>query len=268
MSANEYKPIRLTQGKAIDYASLMQQTQLNKDVQAKAGGPSAELARLGIKGETKVTYKRDANGNLLLDKNGKPIVVTQFTPTEVPEWFTHAIMVLSGMEPCYFEGCDEVLAKYNEELKVLEARPGGCRECDRAKLRRKYATVFRNALPPNEANRIAQPTIPPHTVKNLATNEVTHVPRKTVPYGTIRREIPQALRDAFTKSPKERKLIVNGQEIPIDALQSHPTYPGVTLGPGTESTGGDQPARDVLRKAPANYPEVHAVKPRPPETRQ
>lgn len=258
MSANEYKPIRLTTGKNIDYAGLIQQTQSNKDAQAKASGPSVELARLGIKGETKVSYKRDAQGNLIMDKNGKPVVVTQFTPTEVPEWFTHAIMVLSGMEPCYFEGCDEVLAKYNDELKILESRPGGCRECDRAKLRRKYATVFRNALPPSEVNRIAAPVIPPHTVTNLATNEVKHVPKRTIAYGTIRREIPQALKDAFTKAPSERKLIVNGQEIPIHALPPNPSHSGVTLGSGAESTSGNLSEGGVLRQAPASDPQVHA----------
>lgn len=243
MSENTYKPIRLTKGKSIDYTSLLRRPPTNtKDLTVRAHSPNEELARLGIRGETVINYKKDKNGNILRDNRGNPITVTQFTPTEVPAWFTKAIMVLSGHEPCYFEGCEQIVADYKTELHQMESRPGGCKDCEKAKLKRKYSTKFRDALPPAEANKIAPPSIPPHTVTNLATHETISVPRQDAPY-TIRRAIPQSIKDAFTKRATEGKLIVNGKEMTIDELRElqqpqRTEDTGATESTGSPSSGG------------------------------
>lgn len=232
-----YNPIRLTNGKVVDYKNLLRKAPSGKTLTVEKANPAQELERLGIRGETKVTYRRDKDGNVMYDSQGRPMAVTQFTPREIPAWFTKAIMVLSEHEPCYFEGCEEIVQQYKSELKALEKRPGGCRDCDKAKLKRKYSTMFRNALPPNEVNKVAQPTIPPHTITNLATNETISVPRKLAPYSSIKREVPEGVQEIFTKKANERKLFVNGEEISIDALDpsKQPKIPGITTGSGNSS---------------------------------
>lgn len=216
MSTNHYNPVRLTKGPQINYGAMMRQQPTPKEIQVQNNLDETSLESLGIKGTTEVTYKRDENGNLVMDANGKPVTIKKFTPTEVPAYFTRAIMVLAGHEPCYFEGCEEVVAGYKAELEVLERRQGGCRPCDRAKLQRKYAHKFRNALPPTEANKIEPPTIPPYTVTNVTTKETVQVPRRQIPYATIRREVPPELAKAFTLKASQRKLVVNSQVVPLD----------------------------------------------------
>lgn len=233
----EYKPVPLTKGPKVDYAKLLRGQPAPKDIRVSTGMEDDALAKLGIKGKTEITYKKDENGNLILDSNGKPVTIKTFTPTEVPAYFTHAIMVLNGHEPCYFEGCEQVVEQYNTELEILKKRPGGCRECDKARLQRKFAMMFRNALPPTEANKIAQPSIPPHTVTNMATKQVVHVPRKPVPYATIRREVPPEIKEAFTKHASERKLIVNGQVVPLESVNAeNKTDTGATGGSESPSS--------------------------------
>lgn len=227
----EYKPVPLTRGPQVNYGNMLRAGTAPRDLRAKKSPENSTLESLGIKGKTEIEYRKDENGNPLLDANGRPIVIKKFTPTEVPAYFTHAIMVLNGHEPCYFEGCEQIVSTYKQELSVLESRPGGCRDCDRGRLQRKFAALFRNALPPAEANKLAQPTIPPHTVTNLTTKQTVQVPRKAVPYATIRREVPESLKEAFTSKLSERKLIVNSQVIPIDSVKSAPQ-------PDTGTPGG------------------------------
>ncbi len=223
MSApKEYKPVPLTKGPQIDYSKLMRTHVSPKEFRAQHSPENVTLESLGIKGKTEIEYRKDKDGNPILDVNGNPIVIKRFTPTEVPAYFTHAIMVLNGHEPCYFEGCEQIVSTYKRELDVLQNRPGGCRDCDRSRLQRKFAAMFRNALPPAEANKIAPPTIPPHTVMNMSTKQTIQVQRKAVPYATIRREVPPELKKAFTERPMERKLIVNNQEIPLNNVKPLP----------------------------------------------
>lgn len=233
MSDNIYKPIRLTKGKEISYQNLLSKVPTgNKEIQAKVQGPSAELAKFGIKGETTITYKRDKDGNLVRNQYGQPITVSEFRPTEVPEWFTHGIAVLNGQAPCYFEGCQEVVDAYKRELQQMQSRPGGCTECAKGALLRRHVTHFQNALPPEEANKLAKPTVPPYTLTNMVTHETVNVPRHQVPYATIRREIPKSMRDAFTIKAKESKLYVNGQEVPIEPILQQVQH-GTTGAAGT-----------------------------------
>lgn len=233
---NTYKPIRLTSGKKVDYSAIMKRkAEGNKTADIEKRGPGAELAKLGIRGTTRVSFRKDDQGNIIRDKNGNPVTISQFTPTEVPAWFTKAIMILSGHEECYFEGCNEIVDAYKQELATLEARPGGCRECDRSRLKRTYAQKFRNALPPNEANKLSRPIIPPHRVINMETNTITVEPKKPAPFKAIRREVPKELQEAFTRRATESKLIINGQEVEFhgENLSGQPQLPGPS-----ETTGG------------------------------
>lgn len=221
----DYKPIRLTKGKSVDYNAILKKpVPVNKDVVLKQTAPSAELAKLGIKGETTLTYRRDDKGNLVLDKAGKPVTDVSFRPTEVPAWFTKAVMVLAGKEPCYFEGCEEVVEEYKKELAALESNPKGCSECAKASLKRKYSRKFQQALPPVEANKLAQPTVPPYRVINHETKTITVSPRKPGAYTTIRREIPKGVLESFTKKAGTAKLIVNGQEIEYHGTPEHAQF--------------------------------------------
>lgn len=238
----EYKPIKLTTGKAVNYAAILKKPiPVNKDVVIKQSSPGAELAKLGIKGETTVTYKKDENGNILLDKAGQPITITQFRPTEIPAFFTKAIAMLNGQEPCYFEGCDKIVESFQKELAILEAKPGGCRNCERGHLQRTYVDKLRNILPAEEANKLAKPIIPAYKIVNRETNTITVSPRKEGSYTSIRREVPKATLETFTKKANEHKLIVNGQEITYHGNPEHAqirlTEP--TGQPGNPSTGGN-----------------------------
>lgn len=233
-----YNPVRLTSGPKINYGDMLRNKANPKDERVRYQQHEANsLESLGIKGNTEISYKRDAQGNLVLDANGNPVVIKKFTPTEIPAYFTHAIMVLNGHEPCYFEGCEQIVDMYNNELELLKKRPGGCRDCDKARLQRKFASMFRNALPPEEANKIVQPTMPPYKVTNVATREVTTVPRHPIPYATIRREIPPEVKEAFTKMQSERKLMVNNEIIPLNdaSLQNNKDS-------GTPETSGSSSA--------------------------
>lgn len=56
-------------------------------------------------------------------------------------------MQFFGEGPCWFDGCDEMREKYHEEMDALENRPGGCRNCDKGALIRKYLAKVAAAQP-------------------------------------------------------------------------------------------------------------------------
>lgn len=165
-----------------------------------------ELRALGIQGNVTTEQVKDANGNPVFDKQGNPVVRNIFTATSTPEYYMKAIPILNKQAPCYFEGCEQIVNAYQEEL--TQAGGAACTECKKGKIIRKYLMQFRNALPPEEANKVMQPSIPPRVVKNVTTGEVKKMERKAIPYATIRRTIPASLKKAFTSNETERKLFV------------------------------------------------------------
>lgn len=213
-----FQPIKLAKEAKIKEFQQMLIDKLPEEGQARG---IEELKKLGIQGVTTVEQVKDANGNPVYDKNGNPVTRTVFTATHTPAYYMKAIPILNGVEPCYFEGCEEIVAAYNKEL-AAEGGPA-CTHCKKGQLLRKYLLEIRNALPPEEVNKIAQPSIPPRIVKNMRTGETKVFERKTVPYATIRRVVPDYLKKAFTSEETERKLFMttygeNGQITGITEL--------------------------------------------------
>lgn len=184
-----------------------------------------ELRALGVQGTVTTEQVKDKNGNPVFDKQGNPVMRSIFTATSTPDYFMKAIPILNRTAPCYFEGCEKIVDAFQEEL----AQRGGarCSECQKGEIIRKYIRQFRNALPPEEANKVTQPSIPPRIVKNISTGEVRKMERKAIPYATIRRTIPESLKKVFTSNETERKLFVTTYD-----QQGKPT--GLTEIPGPE----------------------------------
>lgn len=164
-----------------------------------------ELASFGIEGTTTYVPMKDKNGNPVFGKDGKPVYARQFTPTYTPKWFVDALPMLEGTTPCTFEGCEEIREAYKAELNSIK----GCAPCQKGGLIRKYMKQIQAKMPASELNKVAPPSTPPVVITNKSTNTVTHVPRKEVPYATIKRRVPESLKEAFTNKEKERKLIVH-----------------------------------------------------------
>lgn len=188
-----------------NFANLVEKKQKTKMDALMNTSIEKELASFGIEGTTTYVPMKDKNGNPVYGKDGKPVYARQFTPTKTPKWFVNTLPVLEGTAPCYFEGCEEIREAYQAELNSIK----GCAPCQKGGLIRKYMKQIQAKLPPGEFNKVAQPTTPPAIITNKSTNEVTRVPRKEIPYATIKRNVPASLKEAFTNHEKQRKLIVH-----------------------------------------------------------
>ena len=60
----------------------------------------------------------------------------------VPQSTQNMLQFFQLDQPCAFLGCAEMRTSYAKELEELENQPGGCRDCDRGELIRKYMTVM------------------------------------------------------------------------------------------------------------------------------
>jgi hypothetical protein len=50
-----------------------------------------------------------------------------------------------GHGPCWFEGCEQLRAEYQNELTAMQARAEGCRGCEKGVLMRKYLELVEAA---------------------------------------------------------------------------------------------------------------------------
>lgn len=89
----------------------------------KAAKFNAGLDMLDKKG---IAYHLDENGKIIIDKiPQREITISRFFQLD---------------QPCPFEGCGELRARYKKELESM----GGdsCKDCDKAKLLRKYHQII------------------------------------------------------------------------------------------------------------------------------
>ena len=185
-----------------------------------------ELEALGIRGKTTIIPMKDEHGNPVFDKQGNQMYKSVFEATYIPDWYQRGIAALEGRQPCWFEGCQKIVDAYNNEINNIK----GCSACQKGGIQRKYMFELKAMLPPEEINKVAQPTSPPMIVKNLDTKEVKKIERKPVPYATIRRVIPDHMKALFTKTPEERKLFVDA-----NARPNNPPRITQVSGPQSES---------------------------------
>ena len=199
-----YTPIP-TPSKA-SFAELLAQQKASPEV-GVTSAQQQRLAALGIQGTTTVVPMKDANGNPMFDAQGNPMYRKVFEASFIPDWYRKAVPTLEGKEPCWFEGCSELVTEYQKEVENAKKKPGGCSACKKSGILQSYLLKFRTKLPANEVNKVAQPTSPPVKVTNLDTKKVTTIPRKPIPYATIKRVIPDELKAVFSgKTPDEHKV--------------------------------------------------------------
>jgi hypothetical protein len=68
--------------------------------------------------------------------------------TRIPEKDQQVYRFFSTDYPCYFEGCQELRDRYNQEIENLEKK--NCKDCDKIDTIKKFKRLVRTALEKEE----------------------------------------------------------------------------------------------------------------------
>lgn len=109
-----------------------------------------EHAKLGITfTESKVPAK-DKDGKVILDKDGKPVLHTISTLTNITDEARELMEVFNMNTPCWFKGCEKLREQYNAEKEQ-----SGCKTC-KGTIMRKYMQLARVMLDDDPDRQIPQ----------------------------------------------------------------------------------------------------------------
>lgn len=113
---------------------------MNNNYQRVQNAIKKEHAKLGFTFHQSKMIAKDADGNVILGKDGKPVVYNTSTLVNLTDQARELIETLNDATPCWFKGCESLRKQYKEELAN-----SSCKVC-KGTIIRKYTQLARELL--------------------------------------------------------------------------------------------------------------------------